>query len=130
MSENNFVKLVMPGDLNPSGNLFGGTMMAWLDKATAIFAMEYTGNNCVTYLVEGIRFLNPVKLGDMVKIVISEHKEGTTSLTVKAVAYKKKVTDPLGSPYIEVCNASFVYVALDESDKKTDKWVNRENSLT
>ena len=28
--------LVIERDLNPAGNLFGGTMLAWLDEATAL----------------------------------------------------------------------------------------------
>lgn len=28
-------KIAMPGDMNPGGSLFGGTMMSWLDEAAA-----------------------------------------------------------------------------------------------
>jgi acyl-CoA thioesterase YciA len=121
----NFTKLVMMQDLNPGGNLFGGVMMSWMDKATAIAAMEYTGTNCVTYIVDQLKFKAPVKLGDVVKIEVGIEEEGKSSLTVSATAYKKKVKE-LESSYTEVCEAKFIYVALDDEGKKTEIWPNRE----
>lgn len=34
-------KIVMSKDIGIHGNLFGGTLMAWLDEAAGSFASEY-----------------------------------------------------------------------------------------
>ena len=49
--------LVMEKDLNYHGNLYGGTMLAWLDESSALFVMESIGyTNFVTAGMENVRF--------------------------------------------------------------------------
>lgn len=114
-----FKKLVMPGDLNPAGNLFGGTMMAWLDKATAMVAMEHSGRNCVTYIVDQLKFIAPVELQCSVEIDVWVEREGKTSLTIRANAYKKLVYSKERKLVVE---SKFVYVVLDEQGLPTTQW--------
>lgn len=114
-------KLVMPEHLNPAGNLFGGTLMSWLDKTSAILAMQYTGLNCVTVAVDGLAFKKPVYLGEVVRLKAIVIKEGRTSLTVKVKAEARKATDP-NSSYAEVCDSTFKFVAIDQNGKPTPNW--------
>ena len=49
-------KIVMMQDLNPYGNLFGGTLMGWMDQVVLILAVRYTRQHCVTAKFSEINF--------------------------------------------------------------------------
>lgn len=55
-------ELVLRSDLGIHGNLFGGTMMCFLDKAAAIEATRLCqSNKMVTAEMEGVKFIRKVK---------------------------------------------------------------------
>lgn len=115
-------KLVMPQDLNPHGNLFGGVMMAWMDKITAILAMRVTGMNCVTVKVNEIEFKNPVKLQDVVTLEAYVKKLGNSSLTIGVEASSRHVTQ---ENIKDVATSEFVFVAVNDYDMPCSVWPNR-----
>lgn len=118
-------KLVMPEHLNPAGNLFGGQMMAWMDKIAAMEAFDHTKRNCVTAKVSEINFLTPVELGDRVRFEAKVIREGKSSLQVRVKAERKKinVSEPIIEGYDkEAATAIFTFVALDEMGKPSDTW--------
>ena len=111
-------QLVMPGHLNPFGNLFGGTMMSWMDIAAAMFAFQYTKRNCVTVSVSEITFIRSVKLGDMVKLETELEKVGNTSLTVLVTVSKSNLKET----NIPVAASHFKFVALDDAGNPDSTW--------
>lgn len=117
-------KLVMPEHLNPFGNLFGGTMMSWMDKIAAMEAAEYTKRNCVTAKVSEINFNVPVKLGDRIILDATVSNTGRTSLTVHVVAKKKHL---LFETTVVAASADFVFVALGEDGKPDPSWKSSSN---
>ncbi|GMW00086.1 MAG: hypothetical protein AMXMBFR84_12240 [Candidatus Hydrogenedentota bacterium] len=79
--------IVMEKDLNAYGNVFGGTMLAWLDEAAALFAMESTGYpNMVTVNLNNVDFRAPARRGDTVVIYAKSLKTGRSSLTLDTMA--------------------------------------------
>ena len=112
-------KLVMPEHLNPFGNLFGGTMMSWMDKIAAMEAADYTKRNCVTAKVSEINFNVPVKLGNRVQLNATVIKTGNTSLTVNVIAQKKHL---LFDTLTVAASADFIFVALGEDGKPDSSW--------
>ena len=110
--------LVMPQDLNPFGNLFGGTMMGWMDVCAALEAFERTKHNCVTAHVSEIDFLNPVKLGDVVKLQGHYYERGNKSIKIRVSAH---VYDAKNKSSYLVGRAMFTFVAIGE-DGKSVKW--------
>ena len=62
-------QIVLPSHTNAIGTIFGGTVMSWIDIAAAICAQKHAGQICVTASVDALHFLNPVRLGDMVRLV-------------------------------------------------------------
>lgn len=54
---------VFPGDLNSMGNVFGGKVLALMDKVAAYVALRHTNMECVTLAVDSVRFLAPAKQG-------------------------------------------------------------------
>lgn len=83
MSANEKTLLVRPEHLNHAGTLFGGYMMQWADEMAYIAAsVAYPKATFVTKLFETFNFINPVKLGDIVRISSSLRSTGNTSCVV------------------------------------------------
>lgn len=85
--------LAMPADANPSGDIFGGWVMAQMDLAAGIRAAEVAAGRVVTAGVKEINFRLPVKVGDTMCIYTNLLKVGRTSMTldVQAWADRKSV---------------------------------------
>lgn len=74
--------LCMTKDIGVGGNLFGGTMMAWMDEAAAIFAHQYThSTRMVTLRYTELLFKEAVRVGDIVHIYADNPRIGRTSVT-------------------------------------------------
>lgn len=105
-------KLVMMQDLNPYGNLFGGTLMGWMDQIALMVAVRYTRQHCVTVKFSEINFKAPVRLKDIVELTARITRVGTTSLTIEIEVSKCcfRCTEPTF-----VASATAVFVALDDN---------------
>ena len=107
--------LAMPADTNPAGDIFGGWVMSQMDIAGAIAAYERAQGRVVTVAVDGMTFIAPVKVGDVLCVYTSIERVGTTSITVavEAWARRERIADR-----VQVTAAKFVYVALGEDGSK------------
>ena len=104
--------LAMPAHTNPSGKIFGGWIMAQMDVAGGIVALEYAGGPVVTVAVTSMEFHRPVNVGDLVSCFARIQQVGTTSITVKVEVFAQRAHDgPMQS--IKVTEAVIVYVAVD-----------------
>ena len=59
-------QVVLPNDANPLGFILGGTVMHLIDIAGAIAALRHTRTRVVTAAVDGLQFLHPIKVGDLI----------------------------------------------------------------
>ena len=59
--------LAAPTDAGYSGNVGGGRVLEWIDKAGYACAVGWAGTYSVTAYVGGVRFSRPVKVGDLVE---------------------------------------------------------------
>lgn len=59
-------QVVLPNDANPLGFILGGTVMHLIDIAGAIACHRHTRSLLVTAAVDGLQFLNSIKVGDMI----------------------------------------------------------------
>jgi acyl-CoA thioesterase YciA len=108
--------LCLEKDVGNHGNLFGGIMMAWLDEAGAILAIQKAKTNrMVTVMMDKLQFIQPVKVGDVVRIYGKVAKIGNTSLTLDLMA---EAIDPETETGRRVCETHMVFVKLD-------KWGNK-----
>lgn len=109
--------LAMPADTNANGNIFGGWLMSQMDLGGAIFAKEIARGRVVTVNVDGMSFLKPVSIGDVVCCYARCLKTGRTSLNIAIEVWVKKVTsEPIGERYC-VTEGNFVYVSIDDENK-------------
>lgn len=61
-------ELVFPTDTNHHGTMFGGTLMQYIDKISAIAAMRHAGKPVVTASTDSLDFLSPIRLGEAVEL--------------------------------------------------------------
>lgn len=60
--------LAKPTDVNWGGNVHGGTAMEWIDEAATSVTMAWSGERTVAVYAGGIRFYQPVHIGDLVEV--------------------------------------------------------------
>jgi len=104
-------QLVMPNDTNSQGNLFGGTLMKWIDLAGAMVAMRHTHMDCVTVSVDNMDFHHSVKLNEIVTLKAKLTWTGNTSMEIKVDVYAE---DPYTGQRRLTNTAYMVLVALDK----------------
>jgi acyl-CoA thioesterase YciA len=106
--------IAMPADANPSGDIFGGWLMAQMDLAGANAAVRRARGRCVTVAVDGMVFHEPVFVGDEVSLYASILRVGKTSMTIRVEAWRRSRTDEVQH---KVTEATFTFVAVDENRK-------------
>ena len=108
--------LAMPADTNANGDIFGGWLMSQMDIGGAIQAKEIAHGRVVTVRVEGMSFLRPVAVGDVVCCYARCLKTGKSSITINIEVWVKKVaTEPVGQRY-RATDAVFTYVAVNDDN--------------
>lgn len=74
--------LMMPEDANVLGHVFGGAVMALMDKTAAVCAMRHARVQCVTVSVDRIDFREPIHVGELVVLKASVNFAGRTSMEI------------------------------------------------
>src|SRR5437763_2149931 len=89
-SATEMVQVVLPNDANPLGFILGGTVMHLIDIAGAITAARHSRCPVVTAAVDGLQFLHPIKVGDL--IILNAHVTCvfTTSLEVEVEVFSEE----------------------------------------
>ena len=104
--------LAMPADTNPTGDIFGGWIMAQMDLAGGVVASRRAGGRVVTVAMNAFEFLEPVFVGDLVSCYGHVVRVGRTSLTLQLVAYAERARDP--GQVVKVTEATATFVAVDD----------------
>jgi len=108
-------KICRTSEIGINGNLFGGTMLSWLDEAGAAFAGYLCrAPDIVTLKMEEVLFLRPVKISHHVRIYARVIRVGTSSLTIEVEARRFDFDKELEEL---VCSTRIVYVKVDAEGK-------------
>jgi acyl-CoA hydrolase len=109
-------EIMTPNMANFSGNVHGGYILSFLDKAAYACASRYAGTTIVTLSVDSVYFKEPVHVGDLITCYASINYVGTSSMEVglKIVAEDLKTGE---KRHTNSCY--FTMVALDENKKPT-----------
>jgi len=106
--------LAMPADMNANGDIFGGWVLSQTDIASGIVAGQRAGGRVTTVAVDAMKFIRPVKVGDVLCIYARVDRVGRTSMGIALEAWvlrgKKGARE-------KVTQALFTYVAIDEDGK-------------
>jgi len=58
-------EIVLPEDSNPRGTIFGGRVLALLDKCAAVAAMRHARSEVLTVSLDSVEFQSSVRVGDV-----------------------------------------------------------------
>ena len=83
------VQVVLPNDANPLGFILGGTVMHLIDIAGAIACHRHTRSLLVTAAVDGLQFLHPIKVGDLIILRARVTAAFNTSLEVEVEVFSE-----------------------------------------
>ena len=106
--------VAMPADTNPNGDIFGGWLLSQMDVAGGILAKKIAKGRVATVAIEGMKFLLPVKVGDIVTCYGKLLKTGNSSISInlRVTAQSLESIKPQ-----DVTNGIFIYVAIDLDGK-------------
>jgi acyl-CoA hydrolase len=85
------VQVVLPNDANPLGFILGGSVMHLIDIAGAIACHRHTRSLLVTAAVDGLQFLHPIKVGDLIILRASVTAVWSTSLEVEVEVFSEEI---------------------------------------
>jgi acyl-CoA hydrolase len=111
-SATEMVQVVLPNDANPLGFILGGTVMHLIDIAGAIAAHRHTRTLLVTAAVDGLQFLHPIKVGDLIILKSRVTCVFTTSLEVEVEVFSEET---LTGKRQMTSRAYLTFVAIDRS---------------
>jgi acyl-CoA thioesterase YciA len=102
--------LAMPADTNPSGDIFGGWVLAQMDLAGGIVAGQRADGRVATVALDGMSFHKPIYVGDLVSCYATVSEVGRTSITVQVETF---VLRGRTGDEVKVTEGRFTFVAID-----------------
>lgn len=97
-------------NINPTGRLFGGQLVSWIDEVAGACAMRHTGLPMTTASIDNLTFKRGAFLADRLVLLARMTYVGRTSCEVRVDSY---IEDKEG--FRHTINRAFLcYVAIDE----------------
>lgn len=107
-------ELVFPSDLNSHGTMFGGRVMAQMDKCAGMCVRRWGHRIPVTASIDAIQFCAPIHQGQMVETTAQVVYVGTTSCMVKVTVFADDTET--GAKHF-CCEGYFTMVGVDDGGK-------------
>ena len=114
-SATEMVQVVLPNDANPLGYILGGTVMHLIDIAGAIACHRHTRSLLVTAAVDGLQFLHPIKVGDLIILEARVTAAWSTSLEVEVEVFSEETLTGLRRM---TSRAYLTFVAIDRENRR------------
>jgi acyl-CoA hydrolase len=110
-------EIILPEDTNQYGNVWGGRIMALIDKAAAIAAIRHSRSNVVTASVDSLVFRAPVRLSHILRLYASVNAAFGSSMEV---GVKVLSENPLTGDRGHCCSAYVTMVSLDAGGRPAE----------
>ena len=107
-------KVVLPNTLNAHETLFGGIAMQWMDEVAYIEAIRYTKKKMVTVSTDNIKFLKPIKPGQIVEIVAKIIDESALKLFIQVEIFAEELYSHKREKAV---TSVFVFAAMNEANR-------------
>lgn len=112
-SETEQIQLILPEHLNPSGRLFGGRLLAWIDIVAAVTARRHAECNVTTASIDRLCFREGAFPGDTLVLRGRVTYVGTTSMEIRVDTFR----EDLSGKRRLINYAYLVMVAIDSHQK-------------
>ncbi len=107
-------RIVMPGQTNARGTLFGGVALSLMDEASAIVALRHARSSVVTAHIDSVDFKGPIFEGEAVEVTARLKMVGRTSMRISVESWGEN----LHTGERRFCtSAEFVFVAMGADGK-------------
>ncbi len=116
-SATEMVEVVLPNDANPMGFMLGGAVMHLIDIAAAITAFRHARALMVTAAVDGLEFLNPIRVGDFIVLKGRVTATFRTSLEVEVLVFSEEA---LTGRRQMTSRAYLTFVTLEREGKREE----------
>lgn len=104
--------IVLPGESNPLGNLFGGELLARMDRACAISAQRHSHHIVVTASVNHVAFNKAVTVGTVVSIEAKVSRAFKSSMEVYVDVWTEDIES---QERTKVNEGIYTFVAVDKT---------------
>ena len=111
-SQTEQIQIVMPGDTNGYGRLFGGRLVEWIDIVAAVVARRHSGREVTTVSIDNLHFKAPAYTNQTVVLIGCVTYVGRTSVEVRVDTFSESLS---GERHM-INRAYVVMVALDEDE--------------
>ena len=105
---------VFPKESNANNNLFGGELLARMDRASSIAARRHSGGNATTASVIHVRFIKMVSVGSMLTVEAKVSRAFSTSMEVYVDVWIDGHHN--SQKKIKVAEGIFTFVAFDKKE--------------
>lgn len=109
--------LVLPSETNPLNNLFGGELLARMDRAASITARRHSRRVCVTASVNHVAFNRAIPLGSVVTVEANISRAFTSSMEVFIDVWTE---DRESGNRTKANEAIYTFVAVDETGRPVE----------
>ena len=115
-SETTITELMIPSYANFGGKVHGGILLSLMDKVAYVTATKHCSSYCVTVAIDGVEFLNPVEVGEIISLKASVNYVGNTSLIV---GIRVESMNPISGKINHTNSCYFTMAAKDASGNLT-----------
>jgi uncharacterized protein (TIGR00369 family) len=116
-SRTTITELMIPAYANFGGKIHGGILLSLMDKAAYACASKHAGTYVVTVTVEGVNFLQPIEVGELVSLHASVNYVGRSSMVVGIRVIAENVRTGIQK---HTNTSYFTMVAKDDEGKPTE----------
>ncbi len=109
--------LVLPGETNPLNNLFGGELLARMDRAASIAARRHSRRITVTASVNHVAFNMAIPLASVLTIEAKVSRSFRTSMEVFLDVW---LEDRESGKRVKANEAIYTFVAVDETGRPVE----------
>lgn len=103
--------IILPGETNPLNNLFGGELLARMDRCGSIAARRHSGRIVVTASVNHVAFNHSIPLGSVVTIEAKVSRSFSSSMETYIDVW---IEDRVSGLKTKANEAIYTFVAVDE----------------
>lgn len=105
---------VFPNDMNANATVFGGMIMATMDRISLVVAERHSGHVCVTASVDDVHFMAPAKTGDTLIFSAVCNRAWGSSMEIGC---RVVAEDSYTRERRHIVSAYSTFVALDDNHK-------------